>query len=39
LTTDVVSLENTTEFLQWHIGLFVNDQTTDDEKHALSTRC
>jgi len=39
LTVDVANPENTTEFSQWDTGWFVDIETTDDEKHALSMRC
>ena len=39
LNADAVNLENVTEFSQRDMAIFVDIETTDDEKHALSTRC
>jgi len=39
LTADAVNFENTTEFSQWYTDLFVDSETTGDQKHALSTGC
>jgi len=39
LTAVALNLENAAEFLQRDMGVFVDTETTNGEKHALPTRC
>jgi len=38
LNGNAVNLEIAADFSQWDMELFVDNETTDDEKHTLSTR-